>query len=171
MLATLCATLGCLLNGSVIGFSSPAIPSLLYSNATNVYGGYTAVTTENYVKSNFETNIGWIQKWKAMFEGESTRSFMARLSSLHWLLFGMSHSWTNHGEVVIFCLLFCHLIIFKISLLVLIHVHILDNTIVVFITILISLRRSLACLILKEKRCSIYRQHCCLPTELFVNGE
>ena len=51
MLATLCATLGCLLNGSVIGFSSPAIPSLLENSTTNVYGGYTAVRTEHFYKS------------------------------------------------------------------------------------------------------------------------
>jgi len=36
--ATFCATLGCLLNGSVIGYTSPAIPSLV-SNGTNIWGG------------------------------------------------------------------------------------------------------------------------------------
>jgi len=36
--ATLCATLGCLLNGSVIGYTSPAIPSLV-NNGTNIWGG------------------------------------------------------------------------------------------------------------------------------------
>jgi hypothetical protein len=29
ILATFCATYGCLLNGTVIGYSAPAIPSLL----------------------------------------------------------------------------------------------------------------------------------------------
>ena len=32
VLATLCATLGCLLNGAVIGYSSPTLPSLLTSH-------------------------------------------------------------------------------------------------------------------------------------------
>jgi len=36
--ATFCATLGCLLNGSVIGYTSPAIPSLV-NNGTNIWGG------------------------------------------------------------------------------------------------------------------------------------
>jgi len=35
--ATFCATLGCLLNGSVIGYTSPAIPSLV-SNDTTIWG-------------------------------------------------------------------------------------------------------------------------------------
>ena len=38
MFATFCATLGCLLNGSVIGYTSPAIPSLV-RNGTNIWGG------------------------------------------------------------------------------------------------------------------------------------
>jgi len=36
--ATFCATLGCLLNGSVIGYTSPAIPSLISSNSTTIWG-------------------------------------------------------------------------------------------------------------------------------------
>jgi len=38
VLATVCATLGCLLNGAVIGFTGPAIPSLMNQTDT---GGYT----------------------------------------------------------------------------------------------------------------------------------
>ena len=37
MLATFCATLGCLLNGAVIGYTGPAIPSLM--NKTGVAEG------------------------------------------------------------------------------------------------------------------------------------
>lgn len=43
VVAALCATTGCLLNGSVIGYTSPAIPSLL-NNSTNVWGHTTEVT-------------------------------------------------------------------------------------------------------------------------------
>ena len=44
MLATLCATLGCLLNGAAIGFTGPALPSLLNitgssNDGTNLWGG------------------------------------------------------------------------------------------------------------------------------------
>lgn len=38
VLAALCATTGCLLNGSVIGYTSPAIPSLLDRNNTTIWG-------------------------------------------------------------------------------------------------------------------------------------
>jgi len=44
VLATLCATSGCLLNGSVIGYTSPAIPSLLDNSTNNVWGHYTEIT-------------------------------------------------------------------------------------------------------------------------------
>jgi len=44
VLATLCATLGCLLNGAVIGYSSPALPSLLPPhNTTDLWGGSTTL--------------------------------------------------------------------------------------------------------------------------------
>ncbi|XP_023323693.1 facilitated trehalose transporter Tret1-like [Eurytemora carolleeae] len=36
-IATACATLGCLLNGCVIGFTSPALPSLL-TGSPDIYG-------------------------------------------------------------------------------------------------------------------------------------
>ena len=45
VLATACVTLGCLLNGSVIGYTSPAIPSLL-SNGTTVWGGSSRTTLQ-----------------------------------------------------------------------------------------------------------------------------
>ena len=38
VMATLCATMGCLLNGSVIGYTGPAIPSLLSTNSSSVWG-------------------------------------------------------------------------------------------------------------------------------------
>ena len=44
VLAALCATMGCLLNGSVIGYTGPAIPSLLSTNSTSVWGNTTPVT-------------------------------------------------------------------------------------------------------------------------------
>ena len=44
ILATLCVTLGCLLNGSVIGYTSPAIPSLINNNTSNVWGHNTRVS-------------------------------------------------------------------------------------------------------------------------------
>ena len=44
VMATLCATMGCLLNGSVIGYTGPAIPSLLSTNSTSVWGNETPVT-------------------------------------------------------------------------------------------------------------------------------
>jgi len=40
--ATFCATLGCLLNGSVIGYTSPAIPSLV-NNGTSIWGKDTSM--------------------------------------------------------------------------------------------------------------------------------
>lgn len=40
--ATFCATLGCLLNGSVIGYTSPAIPSLV-NNGTSIWGRETSL--------------------------------------------------------------------------------------------------------------------------------
>ena len=42
MFATFCATLGCLLNGSVIGYTSPAIPSLV-NNGTSIWGRETSL--------------------------------------------------------------------------------------------------------------------------------
>ena len=44
VLAALCATMGCLLNGSVIGYTGPAIPSLLSTNSSSVWGGTTRIT-------------------------------------------------------------------------------------------------------------------------------
>jgi len=44
ILATVCVTLGCLLNGSVIGYTSPAIPSLLNNNTLTVWGYQSQVT-------------------------------------------------------------------------------------------------------------------------------
>ena len=44
VLATFCVTLGCLLNGAVIGYTSPAIPSMINSNTSNVWGGNTPVS-------------------------------------------------------------------------------------------------------------------------------
>ena len=44
VVATLCATMGCLLNGSVIGYTGPAIPSLLSANSSSVWGNATQVT-------------------------------------------------------------------------------------------------------------------------------
>lgn len=38
VLATFCATLGCFLNGTVIGYSAPAIPSLMNPEGTDLYG-------------------------------------------------------------------------------------------------------------------------------------
>jgi len=38
ILATLCATLGCLLNGSVIGYTGPAIPSLTNTTGERAEG-------------------------------------------------------------------------------------------------------------------------------------
>ena len=38
ILATFCATLGCFLNGTVIGYSAPAIPSVMNTNGTDLYG-------------------------------------------------------------------------------------------------------------------------------------
>ena len=46
VLATACVTLGCLLNGSVIGYTSPAIPSLLDNNSTSVWGGRSRTTLQ-----------------------------------------------------------------------------------------------------------------------------
>lgn len=40
--ATFCATLGCLLNGSVIGYTSPAIPSMV-NNGTSIWGRETSL--------------------------------------------------------------------------------------------------------------------------------
>jgi len=40
--ATFCATLGCLLNGAVIGYTGPAIPSLT-NNGTSIWGSQTSV--------------------------------------------------------------------------------------------------------------------------------
>ena len=39
ILATLCATLGCLLNGSVIGYTGPAIPRCLFFDDPDKDGG------------------------------------------------------------------------------------------------------------------------------------
>ena len=44
ILATVCVTLVCLLNGSVIGYTSPAIPSLLNNNTLTVWGYQSQVT-------------------------------------------------------------------------------------------------------------------------------
>ena len=44
VLAALCATMGCPLNGSVIGYTGPAIPSLLSTNSSSVWGGTTRIT-------------------------------------------------------------------------------------------------------------------------------
>ena len=44
VLAALCATSGCLLNGSVIGYTGPAIPSLLNNSTNNVWGQHTEIT-------------------------------------------------------------------------------------------------------------------------------
>ena len=44
VLATFCVTLGCLLNGSVIGYPSPAIPSLLDNSTLTVWGYQNQVT-------------------------------------------------------------------------------------------------------------------------------
>ena len=44
VLATFCVTLGCLLNGSVIGYTSPAIPSLLDNSTLTVWGYQNQVT-------------------------------------------------------------------------------------------------------------------------------
>ena len=38
ILATFCATLGCFLNGTVIGYSAPAIPSVMDPEGTDLYG-------------------------------------------------------------------------------------------------------------------------------------
>ena len=44
VLATFAVTLGCLLNGSVIGYTSPAIPSLLNPTTPTVWGYKIPVT-------------------------------------------------------------------------------------------------------------------------------
>ena len=46
ILATLCATYGCFLNGSVIGYSAPAIPSLLNHTSTDLYGNPFVLTAQ-----------------------------------------------------------------------------------------------------------------------------
>ena len=44
VLATSCVTLGCLLNGAVIGYTSPAIPSMINNSTGNVWGSSTPVS-------------------------------------------------------------------------------------------------------------------------------
>ena len=44
VLATFCVTLGCLLNGAVIGYTSPAIPSMINNTTSNVWGSNTPVS-------------------------------------------------------------------------------------------------------------------------------
>jgi len=44
VVATLCVTLGCLLNGSVIGYTSPAIPSLLDNSTMTVWSTPSRIT-------------------------------------------------------------------------------------------------------------------------------
>ena len=46
ILATFCATLGCFLNGTVIGYSAPAIPSLLAKNGTDLYGNSFSLNSQ-----------------------------------------------------------------------------------------------------------------------------
>jgi len=52
VLATFCVTIGCLLNGSVIGYTSPAIPSLL--NSTTVYGDRMTIS---YQEASWTTGL------------------------------------------------------------------------------------------------------------------
>eukprot|EP00092_Neocalanus_flemingeri_P029051 GFUD01031537.1.p1 GENE.GFUD01031537.1~~GFUD01031537.1.p1 ORF type:complete len:528 (-),score=96.95 GFUD01031537.1:115-1698(-) len=51
--ATFCATLGCLLNGAVIGYTSPAIPSLV-NNGTSIWGRETSV---DYQQASWITGL------------------------------------------------------------------------------------------------------------------
>jgi len=52
--ATFCATLGCLLNGSVIGYTSPAIPSLVNNGTTSIWGRNTSV---DYQQASWITGL------------------------------------------------------------------------------------------------------------------
>lgn len=56
VLATFCATLGCLLNGSVIGYTSPAIPSL--RNGTTVWASHEqGAMALNYQQASWITGL------------------------------------------------------------------------------------------------------------------
>jgi len=46
LFATISATLGCLLNGLVMGYTGPALPSLTNSTAVNVYGERLTITAQ-----------------------------------------------------------------------------------------------------------------------------
>ena len=51
ILATFCATLGCLLNGAVIGYTGPALPSLLNitdssNDGWSVWGEHMVITAQ-----------------------------------------------------------------------------------------------------------------------------
>ena len=46
IIATCCATLGCFLNGTVIGYSAPAIPSVMDPKGTDLYGNPFTLTSQ-----------------------------------------------------------------------------------------------------------------------------
>ena len=47
VLATFCATLGCYLNGTVLGYTAPAIPSLMDAkNGQDLYGNSFSITSQ-----------------------------------------------------------------------------------------------------------------------------
>ena len=46
ILATFCATLGCYLNGTVLGYSAPAIPTLMNKNGTDLYGNSFYISSQ-----------------------------------------------------------------------------------------------------------------------------
>ena len=58
LLATVCTTLGCLLNGTAIAYTGPALPSLL--NITGDPGDGTDIWTENIVINAQEAS--WISE-------------------------------------------------------------------------------------------------------------
>ena len=45
-MATFCATLGCYLNGTVLGYSAPAIPTLMNKNGTDLYGNSFYISSQ-----------------------------------------------------------------------------------------------------------------------------
>ena len=53
-LATMAATLGCFLNGTAIGYSGPANPSMMHPNSTDLYGNPMVVDFQN---------VSWISKY------------------------------------------------------------------------------------------------------------